>query len=198
VSRGQEVVLLRHGETEWSRAGRHTGRTDVPLTARGEEQAGALRASLGERSFALVLTSPMRRARDTARLAGLTATADDDLREWDYGDYEGLTTAQIREQRPGWYLWRDGCPGGEPLPAVATRADAVIARIRAIDGDAALVAHGHILRILAARWLGLPGADGRLLALSTATLSTLGYEHDEPAVLRWNAPLLHPGDSAAG
>ncbi|MDP4511134.1 histidine phosphatase family protein [Nonomuraea turcica] len=193
-----EMLLLRHGETEWSKAGRHTGRTDLPLTEHGEDQARAL-APLVKESFDLVLVSPAQRARRTAELAGLTDfEVDPDLWEWDYGGYEGITTPKIRETRPGWYLWRDGViPGdaehpGESAAQVAARADRVIARARAAEGRVALVAHGHFLRVLAARWLGLGPAEGRLLKLETGTYSRLGFEHAEPVLLTWNAPVNSP------
>ncbi|GAA1831360.1 histidine phosphatase family protein [Actinomadura chokoriensis] len=192
---------MRHGETEWSRARRHTGLTDVPLTARGEEQARALRAALKERRIVRTLVSPAERARRTAELAGLPAAeTDPDLREWDYGGYEGITTAEIRETRPGWFLWDDGVvPGGaghpgETVGQVGARADAVLARVGPVSdgplskGDVALVAHGHFLRVLTARWLGLEPALGRLFALGTGTLSALGTEHDRPVVSAWNVP----------
>lgn len=190
------MFLLRHGETEWSRNGRHTGRTDLPLTEKGEAQARALARLVAERSFDLVLVSPAGRARRTAELAGLTDyEIDPDLWEWDYGGYEGITTPAIRENRPGWYLWRDGVvPGdadhpGEDAAEVGARADRVIGRARAAGGEVALVAHGHFLRVLCARWLDLPPTDGRLFRLDTGTYSRLGYEHAEPVVLSWNAPL---------
>lgn len=185
-------MLVRHGETEWSRAGKHTGRTDVPLTDRGREQALAVGEALRGREFALVLTSPLQRAADTCRLAGFGDQAQerDDLVEWDYGAYEGRTTEEIRKERPGWLVWDDELPGGETLAQVGVRADRVIGEVRAAEGDALLFAHGHVLRILAARWLGLEPRAGRLFALDPATLSTLGYEH-ETAVLRvWNRPAL--------
>jgi probable phosphoglycerate mutase len=184
-----EVVLVRHGETEWSRSGQHTSRTDVPLTAVGREQAEQLPERLADRTFARVLTSPLERARETCRLAGLAGAAEltDDLLEWDYGDYEALTTPQIRESRPGWSLWRDGCPGGETAAEVGARADRVVAPLRELAGDAALFAHGHVLRVLAARWLGLPPQDGALLALSTATVSVLGWERETAVIRLWNA-----------
>jgi probable phosphoglycerate mutase len=187
---GAELVLVRHGQTEWSRTGRHTGRTDVPLTGEGRRLASRLAASLAGRRFARVLTSPLSRAADTCRLAGLGegAQAREELLEWDYGEYEGLTTPEIRERRPGWSLWRDGAPGGESPALVGARADRLLADLRGLPGDAALFAHGHVLRVIAARWLGLEPADGALLALSTATVSVLGWER-ETAVLRlWNAP----------
>jgi broad specificity phosphatase PhoE len=184
----QEVVLVRHGETEWSRTGKHTGRTDVPLTEAGREEARALGQALENRAFALVLTSPLSRAAETCRLAGLGEVAKEreDLREWDYGAYEGRTTAEIRQERPGWTLWRDGVPGGETPAEVGARADRVIAELRDAGGDAAVFAHGHLLRVLAARWLGLEPVLGRLLALDTATLSALGYERETAVVRFWN------------
>jgi broad specificity phosphatase PhoE len=192
-----DLVLLRHGETEWSRAGRHTGRTDLPLTSAGEAAAAALAPALAGRSFRAVFTSPAQRAVRTASLAGLTgAQQDPDLWEWDYGGYEGRTTADIRAERPGWYLWWDGVvPGdaehpGESIEQVAARADAVLGRVRPLlaDGDVALVSHGHLLRVLTARWLGLEPVDGRLFRLDTGTLCTLGTEHGEPVISSWNVP----------
>jgi broad specificity phosphatase PhoE len=183
-----EVVLARHGETEWSLSGQHTGRTDVPLTEAGIGHAGALGRRLAGRSFAAVFTSPMSRAAETCRLAGLGdgAQVRDDLLEWDYGEYEGVTTPEIREQRPDWLLWRDGCPGGEAAPEVGARVDRLIAEVRSIHGDVALFAHGHVLRVLAARWVELPAEDGGRLYLSTATLSVLGYEREVPVIRLWN------------
>ena len=188
ASRPPEVVLVRHGETEWSRDGRHTGRTDVELTEQGRRDAEALGALLAGRRFALVLTSPLSRASETARLAGFGAVAEpsDDLVEWDYGEYEGRRTVEIRVERSGWTLWRDGVPGGESAADVGARADRVIARLRGLDGAAAVFAHGHLLRVLTARWLGLDPAAGRYLALDTATLSELGYERETPVVRLWN------------
>jgi probable phosphoglycerate mutase len=192
-----ELIVLRHGETEWSRDLRHTGRTDLPLTAAGEAAAAALAPALAARKVHATFTSPARRAVLTAELAGLTgATIEPDLQEWDYGGYEGRTTADIRAERPGWYLWRDGViPGdaahpGETITHVAARADAVLARVTPLlaDGDVALVSHGHLLRVLTARWLRLEPADGRLFRLDTGTLSTLGTEHDEPVISSWNVP----------
>ena len=186
----QQIVLVRHGETEWSREGRHTGRTDLPLTERGREEAAALGGALAGRRFALVLTSPLVRAAETCTLAGLgdVALARDDLREWDYGRYEGRTTEEIREERPGWTLWRDGCPGGESSADVGARADRVVAELRAADGDVAVFAHGHLLRVLGARWVGLDPSTGGRLAFDTATVSILGH-HREVAVLQlWNDP----------
>ena len=183
-----ELWLIRHGETEWSRSGAHTGRTDLPLTDTGRERAAAIGRYLAARPFALVLTSPMERARETCRLAGYgdVAQTDPNLHEWDYGDYEGRTTADIRKQRPDWSLWSDGVPNGEAIEQVAARAEAVITRAMSAGGDAALFAHGHILRILAARWLELPPAAGRLFALATASVSALGYERETRVIARWN------------
>jgi broad specificity phosphatase PhoE len=190
---GRDVVLVRHGETEWSRTGRHTGRTDVPLTEEGRRQADVLGAHVRGHDFALVLTSPLRRARDTCEIARLAdhAEVDDRLVEWDYGDYEGVTTAEIRKTRPGWTVWRGGCPGGETVEDVGRRVDGVIERVRSVEGDVALFGHGHQLRVLAARWLGLAPVEGRLLALDTATLCVLSYERETPVVARWN--LRPPG-----
>jgi broad specificity phosphatase PhoE len=184
-----EVVLVRHGETEWSRDGKHTGRTDVPLTAPGRKQAEALGEVLGDRAFARVLTSPLARAAETAQLAGFGARAEErtELCEWDYGAYEGRTTAEIREERPGWTLWRDGVPGGETAGEVAERVDRLLAELRTADGDALVFAHGHLLRVLAVRWIGLGPESGRLLALDPATISVLGYERETPVVRVWNA-----------
>jgi len=186
----QQVWLVRHGETEWSRDGRHTGRTDLPLTSAGEERAHALGDLLSRHAFALVLSSPLQRARRTAELASLTPALSDDLREWDYGDYEGRTTADIRADRPDWSLWADGCPNGETAHDVADRADRVIATLRAAEGDVAVFAHGHLLRVLGARWIGLSPAEGRLLALSTAGICVLGYERETAVLEQWNyAPM---------
>lgn len=183
-----EIILVRHGATEWSQDGRHTGRTDVPLTAAGRAQAEALRPRVVGRDYALVLVSPLQRARETCRLVGLGADADvdDDLHEWDYGDYEGLTTAEIRRTRPGWVVFDDGAPGGETPEQVGARADRVIGRTDAVDGTVALVAHGHLLRVLAARWIGLPPAVGARLHLGTGTLSALGFEREIRVVQSWN------------
>jgi len=192
-----ELILLRHGETEWSRALRHTGRTDNLLTEAGEAAAAALAPALAARHLRAAFTSPAQRAVRTAVLAGLTGAKEDpDLWEWDYGGYEGRRTADIRKQRPGWYLWRDGVvPGdaahpGETVAEVGARADAMLGRVRALlaEGDVVLVAHGHLLRVLTARWLGLEPADGRLFRLDTGTLSTLGTEHGEPVINSWNVP----------
>ncbi|QSB16604.1 histidine phosphatase family protein [Natronosporangium hydrolyticum] len=183
-----EIVLVRHGETEWSRSGRHTGRTDLPLTPAGEAAATALAAALGDRRFVTVLTSPLRRAADTCRLAGLAADAEvvPELREWEYGSYEGRTTADIRSQRPGWSIWRDGAPAGETATQVGDRVDPLIDRLRGVDGDVAVFSHGHLLRVLAARWLELPAAQGRCFALDTAAVSALGWERETPVLRRWN------------
>jgi broad specificity phosphatase PhoE len=187
--KGHEILLVRHGETDWSSAGRHTGRTDVPLNDRGRARAEALAETLAQRRFALVLTSPLSRAAETCRLAGLGERAEvrEQLAEWDYGAYEGRTTDEIRAERPGWSVWSDGVPGGETLDEVAARADRVIAELDAAAGDVAVFAHGHLLRILGVRWIGLPPADGRLLALDAATVSVLGYEHEWRALRAWNA-----------
>jgi broad specificity phosphatase PhoE len=187
----QEIVLVRHGETEWSRTGRHTGRTDVPLSVRGRQEAQAVGAALRNRDFALVLTSPLGRALETCRLAGFgeRAVLRDELMEWDYGAYEGRTTAEIREERPGWTLWGDGVPDGETVAEVGARADRVIRELRSADGDALLFAHGHVLRTLAARWLGLEPGAGRLLALDPATISALGYERETSVIRLWNEVL---------
>lgn len=180
------IWLVRHGETEWSRDGRHTGSTDVPLTDRGREQARAARVALGDRRFAVVLCSPLVRARETAALLGVDADVRDDLRELDYGRAEGRTTAELREERPGWSLWNDGPPGGETVEHAGMRADRILAEARAAGGDVLLVAHGHLLRILAARWLEQPAAFGARLRLDTATVSVLGHERETPVLLRWN------------
>lgn len=189
-----KLYLARHGETAWSLSGQHTSFTDIPLTEQGEENARQLAARLRGIEFAQVFTSPLIRARQTCELAGYgpVAVVDADLVEWDYGDYEGRRTIEIRGERPGWRLFRDGCPNGESFDAVRDRADRVIARLRAVAGDTLVFAHSHFLRILAARWLGLPVADARLLVLATASISVLGYEHalDEPALLMWNDNLL--------
>jgi probable phosphoglycerate mutase len=186
------VYLLRHGETEWSLNGRHTGKSDIPLTENGREVARRWRPVAATHSFALVLTSPLQRARETCVLAGLSehAEVDRDLTEWDYGEYEGLTPAQIRARQPQWMIFDDGCPGGESPEQVGARVDRVIARARAVQGDTALFAHGHVLRVLAARWLGLPARAGSHFLLETATLGVLSSYHGVPAIKRWNAPLM--------
>jgi broad specificity phosphatase PhoE len=182
------VVLVRHGETEWSKSGQHTGRQDIPLTEEGRRQAALLRPRLGQWSFARVWVSPLSRARDTCVLAGLgdRAEAEPDLMEWDYGAYEGRKRPEILKENPGWSLWRDGCPGGERPEQIGARADRVLALVRAVDGDVALFAHGHILRVLTARWLGQPVAFGEHIALSTASVSALGQEHTTDALWLWN------------
>jgi broad specificity phosphatase PhoE len=188
---GAEIWLIRHGETEWSKSGQHTGRTDIALTSHGEEQAAALAPMLAKVSPALVLSSPRHRALQTAELAGVTVDAvDPDLAEWDYGDYEGLTTPQIREQVPGWSLWTHGVRGGETAGQVGVRADRVLAAAATElrNGPVLLFAHGHISRVLAARWIGLPTVDGGRFALNTAAPSVLGSEHSSPVVSRWNLP----------
>lgn len=184
-----ELWLVRHGPTEWSEAGRHTSSTDLPLLPAGEEAAGRLAPALADQSFALVLTSPLGRARRTAELAGFAdAEVDADLAEWDYGEYEGLTTARIRESVPGWTVWSHPTPGAESAAEVAARSDRVVERVRAAHGPVLAFAHGHSLRVLAARWLGLDATQGRLLRLDTATVSVLGWERETPAIARWNAP----------
>ncbi|HEY7018105.1 MAG TPA: histidine phosphatase family protein [Gaiellaceae bacterium] len=184
-----EVMLVRHGETEWSRDLRHTGRTDVPLTQKGEGQARAVGEALRGREFALVLSSPLGRSLETARLAGFSPEVRDDLAEWDYGDYEGRRTEEIREEVPDWTIWRYGAKGGESVEQVGARADRVVEELRGVDGDVLVFAHGHLLRALAARWLGLEPSEGRLFALDPATLSTLGYEREQPVLRVWNAPV---------
>ena len=188
----QEVFLIRHGETEWSLNGRHTGSSDIPLTEKGRQVARLWQPYAAARSFGLVLSSPLQRARETCELAGLAGQAqiEDDLREWNYGDYEGLTPQQIRAAQPKWQIFRDGCPGGESPDQVGARVDRVIARIRAVTGDVALFAHGHVLRVFGARWLELPASAGSHFLLETATLCTLSSYHGVPAVKRWNAPLV--------
>lgn len=180
--------LVRHGETEWAKLGRHTGRTDIPLTELGRRQATAVAAKVVGHRFALVLSSPLSRALDTARLAGYANRVEttDDLLEWDYGTDEGRTTADIRIGRPGWSIWDNGPDGGESIADVGARVDRVIARVRAQSGDALLFAHAHVLRILAARWIDSPPGLGRALVLSTATVSVLGWEREQPVIERWN------------
>ena len=188
----QQVYLVRHGETEWSLSGQHTGRTDIPLTDNGRTVARQLAPVLAKEIFALVLTSPLARARETCALAGLgeRAQIDRDLMEWNYGEYEGLTSGQIHAQRPGWMLFSEGCPGGESPEQVGARADRVISRVRALEGHVALFAHGHFFRVFAARWLGFPVAAGCHFLLDTATLNILSYYRGIPAVKRWNAMLI--------
>jgi broad specificity phosphatase PhoE len=188
MERRPQVVLVRHGETEWSKGGRHTSGSDIPLTEAGRRAAMALGARLGRWHFEVVLTSPLSRAAETCKLAGLGDEAEErsELVEWNYGEYEGLTTPQIREKIPDWSVWRDGCPGGETGDEVGARVDPLIAELRTLSGDAALFAHGHLLRVLAARWIGLRPSMGAHLALSTAAVSVLGYERETPAVWLWN------------
>ena len=191
-SRSPEIVLVRHAETEWSRSGRHTGRTDIPLTERGRERALALGSELTDHEFELVLTSPLVRAAETCRLAGLgeRAAERDELLEWDYGAYEGRRTDKIREERPGWSLWRDGVPDGETAEDVGERVDRLLADLRSSLGNAILFSHGHVLRVLTARWLGLDPRAGRFFALDSGSLSVLGCERETPVVWLWNADSL--------
>jgi probable phosphoglycerate mutase len=187
----QKVYLLRHGETEWSLNGRHTGVTDIPLTENGRIAARLLKPILANVTFTLVLTSPLQRARETCELAGLGqfANVEPDLIEWNYGEYEGLTTEQIRSTRPGWSVFRDGCPGGESPEQVGARADRVITKVHAAAGNVALFGHGHFTRVLAARWINLSANYGENFLLDTATLNVLGYYRESPAFMIWNAPL---------
>lgn len=187
----RRIYLLRHGETEWSRLGKHTSVTDISLTKNGRAAAQRLRSVLANEPFGLVLTSPMRRARDTCELAGLgnAAIVEPDLMEWNYGDYEGLTTSEMRSKRPDWSLFRDGCPGGESPEQVASRAERIISKMQETERHVALFAHGHIFRVLAARWINLPATHGERFLLDTATLSVLGYYYQTPAVKIWNAPI---------
>jgi probable phosphoglycerate mutase len=187
-----QIYYIRHGETAWSLSGQHTGRTDIPLTPHGEDMARQLAATLGGIDFSLVLTSPRLRARATCELAGLHTAAEiePNLAEWDYGDYEGLRTAEIRARRPGWEIWNDGCPGGETPAGIGERADQLIARLRDVTGKVALFSHGHFGRVLAARWIGLPVAQGQHLALDPASISILGFEAGHPhnrVIALWNA-----------
>ena len=185
-----EIHVIRHGETAWTESGQHTGLTDIPLTERGERQARQFGEHLRGRTFAYVFTSPLQRARRTCELAGFGAMAqiDPDLVEWNYGEYDGLTRAEILDRRPGWQVFRDGCPGGESVAEVGARADRVMARLRSLDGDVLLFSSGHFTRVFAARWLGLDASCGRWFLLSTTTLSILGYDHDksEPVIRLWN------------
>jgi broad specificity phosphatase PhoE len=188
MMRNHQIWLFRHGETEWSLSGQHTGRTDLPLTAAGRRRAQAIGDRLKGRPFALVLSSPLVRALETCRLAGYgdVARLDSDLMEWDYGDYEGRRTVDIRKERPGWSLWQGGVPGGETIDQVAARARNVIEAARSAEGDVALFAHGHVLRVLTACWLDLPPDAGRLFALGTAAVSVLGEESDTAQIIKWN------------
>ena len=187
-----KVLVIRHGETAWSLSGKHTSTTDLPLTDNGRRRAEKLHPVLAKETFALVLVSPMQRACQTCELASLgnAAVIDPDLAEWNYGQYEGLTTPQIHENAPGWMVFRDGCPGGESPEQIGTRVDRVIARFRAVKGDVALFAHAHVLRVLAARWIGFPVVAGQHFLLDTGTLCLLGYYRDVPAVEVWNGPVL--------
>jgi len=183
------VYLARHGETEWSGAGRHTGRTDIPLTPKGEADAGRIGTRLAGISFVHVFSSPLRRASRTAELAGFAPQIDSDLMEWNYGEYEGLKTAEIRSRRPDWDLFRDGCPGGESVGQISDRVDRAVSRLKALTGSVLVFAHGHVLRVLAARWVGQPATFGRALYLSTGCVCILGFDHhamDEPAIRLWN------------
>ena len=188
----QQVYLIRHGGTEWSLSGQHTGITDIPLTENGRNVAKQLEPILAKENFTMILTSPLERARKTCELAGLGAHAeiDRDLMEWNYGEYEGLTPKQIDAQAPGWMIFTDGCPGGESPAQVSARADRLVARVRSVEGDVAFFEHGHIFRVFAARWLGLPPMAGCHFLLDTATLSILSYYRNLPAIRRWNAMLV--------
>jgi broad specificity phosphatase PhoE len=189
MAKGEKRIwLIRHGETRWTLSGQHTGTTDIPLTEMGERRAAAVGRELAGKQFALVLTSPRIRARETARLAGYggVAQVENNLQEWDYGDYEGMITADIQKRAPGWSIWEGPLPGGETIEQVAARAERVIARAVEIDGDVAFFAHGHILRVLTARWLGLPAKGGRLFALETGSLSILGHERETRVISQWN------------
>jgi len=197
---GPSLWFTRHGETEWSRAGRHTSRTDIPLTSEGEREALLLGQAVSGTDFDLILSSPQQRALHTAQLAGLAASVDQDLTEWDYGELEGLTLDEIRAIYPGWTIWDGPWPGGETAEQVAARADRVVRRVLDLpEGASALfVSHGHILRVIAACWLRQPARAGRLFSLATATLSVLGWEHGEPAVRCWNIPPSHASALADG
>ena len=196
VTQSVDVVVIRHGETAWSLTGQHTGTTDLPLTDNGRRVAERMRPVLAGKTFGLVLCSPMQRARETCELAGLGARAivEPDLVEWRYGMYEGMTPEQIHASAPGWLIFRDGCPGGETPEQVAVRADRVIARSRVADGDVALFAHGHVLRVLAARWIGLPPFGGQHFLLDTGTLCVLGHYREMPAVRIWNQPFTQQAE----
>jgi broad specificity phosphatase PhoE len=183
------IFIARHGATEWSISGQHTSHTDLPLLEQGREQAAELATKLSGDSFDLVLCSPLLRARETCRLAGFAEQAElvDDLREWDYGEYEGLTTPQIRETAPSWWLWRDGCPGGELPDQIGARVDRVLARFAQVDGDGLVFAHGHVLRVLTARWLEMEVSAGARFRLEAGSLSTLGHERETQVLERWSA-----------
>ena len=191
----QRVFLIRHGETEWSLSGQHTGMTDIPLTENGRTMPRLLAPILAKVTFARIFTSPLKRARETCELAGLgeRAEIDHDLVEWNYGDYEGLTTKEIHAKTPDWMLFRDGCPGGDGPEDVARRVDSVIGRVRAVEGDVALFAHGHVFRVFVARWIGLQATAGCHFVLDTATVGVLSYYRDLPAIKRWNAPVAVEG-----
>jgi len=191
----QRVFLIRHGETEWSLSGQHTGITDIPLTENGRTMPRLLAPILAKVTFARIFTSPLKRARETCELAGLgeRAEIDHDLVEWNYGDYEGLTTKEIHAKTPDWMLFRDGCPGGDGPEDVARRVDSVIGRVRAVEGDVALFAHGHVFRVFVARWIGLQATAGCHFVLDTATVGVLSYYRDVPAIKRWNAPVAVEG-----
>ena len=188
------VFPIRHGETAWSLSGQHTGTTDIPLTDNGRRLAKRIAPVLARETFALILVSPLQRARETCELAGFgdRAVTESDLMEWNYGEYEGLTPKEIHKMAPGWLIFRDGCPGGEVPEQVGARVDRVIGRARAAEGDVALFAHGHVLRVLVARWIGLPATAGQHFLLNTGTLSVLGYYREIPAVRIWNGPLQDP------
>jgi probable phosphoglycerate mutase len=192
MEKGRSIWLLRHGATEWSRNGRHTGTSDIPLLPEGEQEAKALAPILAGHQFSKVLVSPLQRARRTCALAGLGEQAEicEDLREWNYGIYEGITTPEIRQTVPGWSVWSHGCPEGEDAAAVTRRCERVIATVLELEGDVALFAHGHILRSLAGTWIGQGAVGGKHLALGTATTSILGFERENRVLLRWNAPCL--------
>jgi len=194
-SHGQ-VVLVRHGETEWTLSGQHTGRTDIPLTERGRKQARLLEPLLSTADFALVLSSPLQRARETCELAGLGSRMEiePDLMEWDYGEYEGITSKQIKRTAPNWMVFTDGCPGGETPAQVGARVDRLIHRIRPVAGRVALFAHGHLLRVFVARWISFPPSAGQHFLLDTSTVGVLGYYQGVPAVKRWNAPVTLPNE----
>jgi len=191
-----DVVLVRHGETEWTLSGQHTGRTDIPLTERGRKQARLLEPLLSTANFALVLSSPLQRARETCELAGLgpRMEIEPDLMEWDYGEYEGITSREIKRTAPNWMVFTDGCPGGETPEQVGARVDRLIHRIRPVAGRVALFAHGHLLRVFVARWIGFPPSAGQHFLLDTSTVGVLGYYQGVPAVKRWNAPVTLPNE----
>jgi probable phosphoglycerate mutase len=186
------IYLIRHGETEWAKNGRHTGRTDIPLTDAGREQAGFLLPIFDEVKFTRIVSSPLQRALETAKLAGLGSRVelDKELQEWDYGDYEGLTAKQIRDRVPDWSVWTHPCPNGETIDQISLRADRVVAMLRSIEGNVAIFSHGHFLRVLVCRWIGLSANHGGRFLLGTSTLSILGYENEVPVIKTWNGPLI--------